>query len=128
MRATAKQLASALVDATQGASEAQTQQAAASLVEHLRTERRVHLVPRVIRALDAVWRERFGASRVRVSSAHPLPKAEVAKLMALAPGADFEATVNPALIGGAIVRLDDRLMDGSTAGTLKRLETMLQSD
>lgn len=125
MSVTAKQFAVALVRATEGATKSQVEKAVREVLGRLSPSRRPVLVPHIIRALDAAWRARFGASRVRVTSARPLPEAEVARLKRLAPGADFERVVDASLIGGAVVRLDDRLIDGSVSGALARLNDSL---
>ncbi len=128
MRISCKQFASALASSTVDATEVHVSEAAGEVIRHLAKEHRLHLVPNIIRALNVVWRERFGASRIRVASAHPLPKSSLAKIEALAPGADLEVSVQPALIGGAIVQLDDHRIDGSIAGALTRLEISLKND
>lgn len=125
MPATAKQLAAALVDVSADATPADARKAVEALIQKLAGQRRLGAVPRVIRALDRVWRERFGAARITVTSAAALPKAELDRLQQLAPGADLTAHVDPAVIGGAIVRLDDKLLDGSVAGALGRLSDSL---
>lgn len=123
MRTTAKQWALALVNITATATENQVQEAAKLLVESLAKEQRLDQLPKILRAIDRVWRERFGTSSVHVQSAYPLPKAVYEKLETLAQGADLKTTVDPNLIGGAVVRLDQQLIDGSIAGALTRLSS-----
>ncbi len=122
MPATAAQLADLLVGAAAPGTAEDAARAARLLVEHLAQTRRLSLLPRVIRAVDLAWRRRFGVSHVRVRSAFPLVKEDVARLKEAAPGADFTAAVDASLIGGAVVRLDDRLLDGSISGALARLK------
>ena len=48
-------------------------------------------------------------------------------LQKIAPGADFIERIDPRIIAGAIVRIDDKKIDGSIAGSLRRLKQSLES-
>lgn len=122
MKAVPRQFAEALVDALTDATPVQVEKATSALIHHLAAHGKLRLLPRIVRALDVVWRNRFGAARIRVASAHPVSAALRERLERLAPGADLETSVDASLIGGAIVRVDDRQLDASIAGSLARLE------
>lgn len=122
MKAVPRQFAESLADALTDATPAQTEKAAGVLIDHLASHGKLRMLPRIVRALDTVWRERFGAARIRIASAHPISAALRERLERLAPGADLETSVDASLIGGAIVCIDDRQLDASVAGSLARLE------
>lgn len=122
MKAVPRQFAESLADALVDATPAQTEKAAGALIAHLASHGKLRLLPRIVRALDTVWRERFGAARIRVASAHAISAGLRAHLETLAPGADLETHVDVSLIGGALVRVDDKQLDATVAGSLARLE------
>ena len=66
-----------------------------------------------------------------VTSALPLSDAEQASikkdlLAKLGNGADVTFKVNPAILGGLIIRVGDRMVDGSVSGQLQALQQSLQ--
>jgi F0F1-type ATP synthase delta subunit len=77
------------------------------------------------REIHEVWRLRFGASTVTVVSAHELTQKMRDELEKAAPGADLVERVDERLMAGAVIRIDDRRIDGSMAGRLARLKQQL---
>ncbi|MBT4857324.1 hypothetical protein HON52_04040 [Candidatus Uhrbacteria bacterium] len=76
-------------------------------------------------AIGKVWKEEFGASSIKVLSAHPLTQ-EARKIIGeIAPGAELSTAVDERLIGGAIIRIDDKRIDGSITGQLRALRKSL---
>lgn len=75
--------------------------------------------------IHLAWKEKFGASKVTIVSAHPLPQKTYQILEEFAPGAEFTERVDDRLMGGAIIRIDDRRIDGSVIGALQRLKNVL---
>ncbi len=70
--------------------------------------------------------------RPRVTSAAPLEPAEVKALIArleqMTGGqVELDQEVDPSLLGGLVVRIGDRLIDGSVRGRLERLRNQLVS-
>lgn len=120
-----KQLARALVDALDGATVSQVQEAAASLVAMLAQRKESHRVTGVIQAVEDAWRERYGAATVTIDTAHPLTGALKKRLEATAPGAEIRERVRPEVIGGARLRIDDLILDGSIQGRLDQLKRAL---
>jgi len=125
MKATPKQLATALVQATEGKSGKELQSAVSEFVRILSQERLMHRWRDIARAVDRVWIERHGMANVTVATAYPLDKPLMQALEKAANGASVTTTVEPELLGGARIRIDDRLIDGSIAGHLERLRTTL---
>ncbi len=67
-----------------------------------------------------------GVVRVRVTAARPLAAALTQRLIAAVGGkADITEVVNPALIGGATVRVGDRLVDASVKRQLSEMHNRM---
>lgn len=100
---------------------------AREFVEFLKAHGHLHRVRDIIRAIDQVWQEHFGAATISVASAAPLSDRARQALEKAAKGAAVTETVDPTLLGGARIRIDDRLLDGSVAAQLDRLRRSLES-
>lgn len=98
---------------------------ARTVLEWLNELHELHRLPDLLRALDEVWKARFGAANVWVATAHPLSRDAHKALESAAKGATLIDTVEPDLIGGARVRIDDRVVDGSLRGALTQLQNAL---
>ncbi len=79
------------------------------------------------RELHEAWREKYGASKLTIASAHPLTAKALEKIEKLANGAEVQQVVDERLMGGALVRLDERRVDGTVLGALTRLKNALLS-
>jgi F0F1-type ATP synthase delta subunit len=79
------------------------------------------------RELNEAWREKYGASKITIASAHPLTAQALEKIEKLANGAEVQQVVDERLMGGALVRLDERRIDGTVLGSLTRLKQQLLS-
>lgn len=93
---------------------------------------RVDLLVSVAAAYRALYEQRKGIVRATVISAAALDKAEQAaiqqRLGQLVGGTlEIEQQVDPAILGGVIVRLGDRMIDGSVRGRLERLRSRLEA-
>ena len=62
---------------------------------------------------------------IQVNSAHALSAEALSAIEKIAKGADVTTKVESELIGGAVIRLDDKIIDGSMAGSLKKLTRSL---
>jgi F-type H+-transporting ATPase subunit delta len=95
--------------------------------------RRTHLLPEVIASFQQVIRQRQGIAEAEISSAVELSaaqKKEMAAMLARLTGKKVETTysLDPALLGGAIVRIGDTIYDGSLRSRLNELRTRLASE
>jgi F-type H+-transporting ATPase subunit delta len=88
-------------------------------------------LPEIIAALQ-VRMARAGEAKtpVEVVSALPLTEAERAALAAklasqYGAGLDFEYRVDPAILGGLVIRVGDKLIDGSVASKLAAMKQAL---
>ena len=127
MKRNEKQLARMFVTALEGATRPQVDVAATELVALLASRNEVHRVKSVISAIETVWRETYGAGTVKIQTAHPLTAALRKKLEALAPGAEIRENVRSEIIGGAKLRIDETIIDGSIEGHLAQLNQVLRN-
>lgn len=79
----------------------------------------------VEKEIHSAWKEKFGVSKVTIVSAHALSTKAYKVLEELAPGAEFVERVDDRLMGGAVIRMDERRIDGSVIGALQRLKNTL---
>jgi F0F1-type ATP synthase delta subunit len=60
-----------------------------------------------------------------IETAHPLTKTMKEMVVKMAAGAEIKEIIDPTLIGGAKIRIDERIMDGSLKGALEQLTVSL---
>jgi F-type H+-transporting ATPase subunit delta len=99
----------------------------------LADHRRTHLIPEVITAFHEVIRQRQGVAEAEVSSAIELSaaqKKEMAAILARLTGKKIEAKYahDPALLGGAVVRIGDTIYDGSLRSRLNEMRARLAAE
>ncbi len=99
----------------------------------LADHRRTRLIPEVIAAFHQVIRQRQGVAEAEVSSAIELSaaqKKEMAATLARLTGKKIEAkyALDPALLGGAVVRIGDTIYDGSLRSRLNEMRTRLAAE
>lgn len=127
MRKHEKQLARAFVGALEGANKTQVESAAQELVSMLAAQNQIYRVKGVVEAIEDAWREKYGAATVRIETAHPLTSSLRKKLEELASGAEMRELVRPQIIGGAKLRIDETIIDGSIEGHLAQLNQALRN-
>ena len=93
---------------------------------------RIDELPRVAAEFRRLDNERQGITPATATSAVPLSEDEVravtARLEAMTGGrVDLDLRVDPDLLGGLVVRVGDRMIDGSVRGRLERLRNQLVS-
>lgn len=94
--------------------------------------RRTHSLPEIIETFEQVVRQRQGLAEAEVSSAAELSsgqKKEFGKTLQRLTGKEVEAkyTVDPALLGGVVVRIGDTVYDGSLRSRLNALRAKLSA-
>ncbi|HXN51350.1 MAG TPA: ATP synthase F1 subunit delta [Candidatus Acidoferrum sp.] len=99
------------------------------VVDHQRT----HVLPEMIAAFQEVIRQRLGITEAQVSSAVELSKtqkAEMESTLERLTGKRVEAkfSLEPGLLGGAVVRVGDTVYDGSLRTRLNDLRARLASE
>jgi F-type H+-transporting ATPase subunit delta len=99
----------------------------------LADHRRTQLIPEVIAAFNDVIRQRQRIAEAVVSSAVELSvvqKKEMAATLARLTGKKIEAkyALDPALLGGAVVRIGDTIYDGSLRSRLNEMRARLAAE
>jgi F-type H+-transporting ATPase subunit delta len=101
-----------------------------NLILLLVRRRRIEQLPRVAAEFRRLDDQRNGLTHATATSAAPLGADEIraitARLEELTGGTvALETAVDPSLLGGVVVRVGDRLLDGSVRGRLERLRNQL---
>jgi F-type H+-transporting ATPase subunit delta len=93
---------------------------------------RIEDLPRVAAEFHRLDDQQNGVTIAHATSAAPLEPSEVSALTArleqMTGGqVELDVVVDPSLLGGLVVRVGDRLIDGSVRGRLERLRNQLVS-
>ena len=103
-----------------------------NLIQLLLRRGRIEELPRVAAEFRRLDDRRQGLTHASVVSAAPLTDDErsalISRLESTTGGRiDLQTSVDPSLLGGLVVRVGDRLIDGSVRGRLERLRNQLTS-
>jgi F-type H+-transporting ATPase subunit delta len=95
--------------------------------------RRTQLLPEILETFQQVIRQRQGVAEAEVSSAVELStaqKKELAATLTKLTGKKIETkySLNPSLLGGAVVRIGDTIYDGSLLSRLNELRNRLAAE
>ena len=105
---------------------------AANFVRLVAAKRRLFALSDMIRDYNKLYDAARGLTRAEVTSAAPLSEAEIAalkdQLRATSGGKSVELAVkvDPAIIGGLIVKLGSRMVDGSLRTKLNAIRTAMK--
>lgn len=102
-----------------------------NLLRLVARNRRLFALPGIIRAFRDMAARHRGEVTAEVTSAHPLSDEHVAELKAalrekLGKDVDLQARVNPAILGGLIVKVGSRMIDTSLRTRLMTVKTQLK--
>lgn len=94
---------------------------------------RTHLLPQILETFERVLRQRQGVAEAEVASAAEMTESQKAGLrrtLERLTGKKIEAkySLEPALLGGAVVRIGDTIYDGSVRKQLNQLRVRLASE
>ena len=97
----------------------------------LASKNEIHLLPEVIRAVESYAQRSASVVMTQVTSAVPLTDSEKRTMETqlrkqFGAEAAFEYAVDPAILGGIVVRAGDKVIDGSVAGKLAALKEKLK--
>ncbi len=103
-----------------------------NLISMMLRRGRIEDLPRVAAEFRRLDDANNGVTAAHATSAAPLEPSEVSALTArleqMTGGrVELDVTVDPSLLGGLVVRVGDRLIDGSVRGRLERLRNQLVS-
>lgn len=124
MRVSPRRLAAAYLEAAAAVPPAEQPKVAHALIAYVTRRRLRKLLPRVAAAVARLLDERRGTMPVRITTARPVEPAALSK----AVGVDVAVTVtvDPQVLGGAIVERGDTRFDGSVRGRLRQLHQHLR--
>ncbi|HKW56788.1 MAG TPA: ATP synthase F1 subunit delta [Candidatus Acidoferrum sp.] len=99
------------------------------IADHHRTS----LLPEIIAAFEGVVRQRQGVAEAEISSAVELSSAQRKRLtqtLERVTGKKIEAkfSLDPGLLGGAVVRVGDTIYDGSVRNSLSEMRARLAAE
>lgn len=105
---------------------------AANFIRVLAANRRLGLLPEIAALFEMQRSEAEGAVQAELVSAYPATEAQQAEVIAslsrrLGRDVTLACTTDASLLGGAIVRAGDLVIDGSVRGKLERLGTALHN-
>lgn len=94
---------------------------------------RMHALPEIVASFQEVMRQRQGIAEAEISSAAGLSaaqKTEMKKTLERLTGKRVEPkySIDPALLGGAVVRIGDTIYDGSLRNRLNDLRARLAAE
>ncbi len=121
-----RKLADLLVKECEDVTRAELVKIVKAFVDELAARGWTHQWRDIEREVHGAWKRKYGAASVTIVSAHPLAATLRKSIETAAPGADIVERVDERLMGGAVVRIDDRRIDASVAGTLQRLKLHLE--
>lgn len=101
-----------------------------NLVRLLAENRRLAVLPEIATLFEELRSEAEGAVQAELISAFPATETQKAEVIAalkkrLGRDIQLEAKTDSALLGGAVIRAGDLVIDGSVRGKLARLSTAL---
>lgn len=104
---------------------------AANFIQLLLDKSRLALLPQIAESYSALADELSGVIRPTLASGLPLDDGQVAEIKATLEKSTgkkviIKVEVDPALIGGVVTKIGDKLFDGSVRTQLNRIEDILQ--
>jgi F-type H+-transporting ATPase subunit delta len=104
----------------------------ANFIKLVASKRRLFSIREMIRTYHLLYDSYRGVARAEVTSASPLTDANIAalkqSLKGVTGGKDVEVTakVDPSIIGGLVVKLGSRMVDGSLKTKLNSIRTRMK--
>ena len=105
---------------------------AANFIRLVAAKRRLFVLQDMIRAYGALNDAAKGVTRAQVTAAHPLSDAQIADLkgtlrdITKGKSVDVAVKVDPSIIGGLIVQLGSRMVDGSLRTKLNSIRSRMK--
>jgi len=94
-------------------------------VDYIKETHATALLPRILKTFDALWNKEHGIKKALISVAKPMSREEKLEVeVALGAETELEEKVEPEMIGGIKIMIDDLLVDASLK---RRLEDLKQT-
>lgn len=120
-RLTARQWARVLVELTKDTKESGAAHMVKNFVQLVRARRATAALPRVMRMYGELMDAEHGVVRIKTTAARELPAAVEAELKNLGTEVIIDHTIDPHVIGGVKLTMDNMIIDGTVATRLKKL-------
>ncbi len=125
MKVTNKQFAKAFVTVVDELEGKDLNDASTAFIFHAFSRGELKRFRNILREIENIWKQKSGVATIIIETAHPLEASVRQALEKSAAGAEIREVVDPSLIGGIRLRIDDRIIDGSLSGSLKQLKKTL---
>jgi F-type H+-transporting ATPase subunit delta len=131
MKITARQYALAIKQALEEG--AQVEVVAKNFAKLLAGRKQLALWPQVIDQLEKIYDQESGAIQAQIVSVRPLSKKTVGLIsgylqkIAQAKKVEIKPIVDKNILGGVIIKYDDKVLDGSLKGQVRLLKQKLVS-
>ena len=94
-------------------------------VDYIKETHATALLPRILKTFDAFWNREHGIKKALITVSKPMTKEERQKVgAALGEETELEEIIEPEIIGGMKIMIDDLLVDASLK---RRLEDLKQT-
>lgn len=126
MKITSKDYANALFEICQN-SPRKISDIAKNFYLYLLKKRKIKLLPFILDKLAEIEKEKRGIKEIEIETARPLSEEQKRKLMKIYKKQKviIQEKINPQILGGIILKIDDIIIDGSIKGNLERLKEEL---
>lgn len=118
---TVQQWAHVLLRMTELEKQSTVDEKLAQFIELLRKKHATKLSARILSAFGRVWDEEHNVIRLETRSARELPESVETQLHTLGTEVIIDHTVDPHVIGGITIKMDDVIIDGTVATRLNKL-------
>ena len=131
MRASAKQYGKVLYDLTDGKSKPEIEKSLAGFARYLRKERKLKLSGKIIENFAKFYDQKNGIVEAEIVTAEKISTEMEKKIKSYiekkykAKRVVVKNVVDPDIKGGMVLRIGDEVMDGSIAGRLNKLKSIL---
>ncbi len=126
-RSRVKELAIALYEATENMEGKNLQAVLNEFVKLLTKEGRLNQAERIISEFEAYAKKKDGIVSLQVTTVHPLNKKVSAQISALwKDKAEMTEVVDKSILGGIIIKTEDKILDASLKTQLNSLKKSLE--
>lgn len=131
MRTTPKQYAQALYDLTDGKPKTEIEKSLVNFARYLYKEKKLWFADKIIEQFAVIYNEKKGIIETEIISRKKLGEIELKKVKHFikkkyqAKGVISKNTIDERVKGGLIIKIGDKIIDGSVKGKLEELRKIL---
>jgi len=132
MKVSNLQYASALYESAKGKSQREIDEIVANFVKILAKNNQIKSSESIAGKFNEIWNKKEGIVEAEVVSREKLnsgTKKEIERYIEKkykAEKVEIKEKINPEVVGGAVIRVGDEVIDGSVSGQLKKLKSSLR--